>query len=101
MIDIIMYLAIGFLGGAGLAVVTGKVPFLRDLFSESSTASFGRVGAGIALVASIMWISWVVYKSSAIPDLGGVSLFIGTLYGLSAAKSTVKAFSGTSDDPRS
>ena len=101
MLNVIMFLALGFVLGAGLAISLGKFPYLKDLFSESSTASFGRVGAGIALIASIGWVSWAVYKTNAIPDLGGVSLFIGTLYGLSAAKSAAKAFSGGDNDQNS
>lgn len=64
--------------------------FIKNLFSESGEASFGRFGAFLALLASISWVSWVVYKNSAIPDLGGVSLFIGTLYGLSKGLSALK-----------
>lgn len=94
MFNVIMFLAIGFVIGAGLALALGKFQYLKDLFSESSTASFGRVGAGIALIASIGWVSWVVFKTNVVPDLGGVSLFIGTLYGLSKAGSVAQAFSG-------
>lgn len=93
MLSIVMYLSIGFLVGVAIAAALGKIQFLKDLFSESSTASFGRVGAGVALLASIFWVSWVVYKTNAIPDLGGVALFIGTLYGLSKAGSVAQAFS--------
>ena len=57
--------------------------FFKKMFSEEGTASFGRFGAFIALLASITWVSFVVYKKELIPDLGGISLFIGTLYGLS------------------
>jgi hypothetical protein len=92
--SIVLYLAIGFLLGVGIAAALGKFEFLKALFSEDSTASFGRVGAGIALLASIAWVSWVVYKTNAIPDLGGAALFIGTLYGLSKAGSVAQAFSG-------
>ena len=99
MLNIVLYLALGFLVGVGIAIYVGKVTFLKDLFSESSTASFGRVGAGVALVSSIGWVSWVVYKSNAIPDLGGVSLFIGTLYGLSKAGSVAQAFGGKNETP--
>lgn len=94
MLNVILYLAIGFLLGAGIAIALGKFEYLKDLFSEKSTASFGRVGAGVALVSTIGWVSWVVYKTNALPELGGVSLFIGTLYGLSKAGSVAQAFSG-------
>ena len=99
MLNIIMFLAIGFLFGVGISAALGKFEFLKDLFSESSTASFGRVGAGVALLSSIGWVSWTVYKTNAIPDLGGVSLFIGTLYGISKTGSVAQSFSGGSNEP--
>lgn len=98
MLQIILYLAIGFLVGLVLNLILGKIPYLKDLFSNSSKASFGRIGAFIALVASIVWVSWVVYHTNVIPDLGGPSLFIGTLYGLSKAGDTAQAFSGIGQD---
>lgn len=99
MLNIILFLAIGFLLGVGLSVLLGKIQFLNDLFSEKGTASFGRVGAFIALIASIVWVSWVVYQEKKIPELGGVALFIGTLYGLSKAGQVVQSFSGNQQEP--
>lgn len=92
-----LYIVIGFLVGMIVAIGIGKAPWFKDLFSESSVASFGRVGAMMALMASIGWGTWVVYKTSIIPDLAGVSLFIGTLYGLSKAGSVVTAFAPKKD----
>ena len=57
--------------------------WLTKLFSESGEVSFGRIGAFVALCASIVWVSHIVFKTHIIPDLAGISLFIGTLYGLS------------------
>lgn len=68
--------------------------WIKNMFSSNSTASFGRVGSLIALLSSIVWVSWVVYNKQAIPDLGGVSLFIGTLYGLSKAGETMTNIKG-------
>lgn len=68
--------------------------FFRELLSDSGAVSFGRMGALVALAASCLWVSWVVYKTSALPDLGGVALFIGTLYGLSKAGETVQWMKG-------
>lgn len=64
---------------------------LREMFTDKGVFSFGRIGAAIALHVSIIWVSWVVYKTNAIPDLSGISLFISSLYliskGLSVAQS--------------
>lgn len=69
--------------------------FLKELFSDSGKVSFGRVSSSIALICSCCWVSYVVYKTVAIPELGGVALFIGTLYALSKAGETVKAIKGS------
>lgn len=98
MINVILFLAIGFLLGVAISIGLGRVQFIKDMFSESDKASFGRFGAFIALIASIGWVSWVVYNNKAIPDLGGVSLFIGTLYGLSKAGTVVQSFSNQGQD---
>ncbi len=74
--------------------------WIKDLFSESSTASFGRVGAFIALIASVVWVSWLVYKNGTLPDLSGICLFIGTLYGLSKGISAIQVIKGATNDPK-
>ena len=68
--------------------------FLKD---SSGAYSFGRVGSLIGLLFALTWVTFVVYKKESIPDLGGVSLFIGTLYGLSKAGDTIAAIKGGSN----
>jgi hypothetical protein len=68
--------------------------FCKAMFSTEGTVSFGRVGGFLALVCSIAWVSWVVWNTKTIPELGGVALFIGTLYGLSKAGETVQKMKG-------
>ncbi len=64
--------------------------FLRQLFSEESgKASFSRSASYLALTASIVWVTNVVMHTHAIPDLAGVALFIGTLYGLGKAGAVI------------
>jgi hypothetical protein len=64
--------------------------FLHELFSESGRASFSRVGTFLALASSCVWISAIVWRTSALPDLGSLTFFIGTLYGLGKAGETVQ-----------
>jgi hypothetical protein len=63
--------------------------FLRELFSESGTASFSRLGTFVALISGCIWVSRIVWKTGALPGLEGLTLFIGTLYGLGKAGETV------------
>ena len=73
--------------------------FLKNLFSESGEVSFGRIGAYHALVAALVWVSYVVFTTKVIPDLGGISLFIGTLYGLSKGLGAIKRDGNETNPP--
>jgi hypothetical protein len=64
------------------------------LFSDSGDVSYGRVGSFIALMFGIMWVSFVVYKKEAIPDLGGITAFVAALYALGKVNETVQKFTG-------
>ena len=64
--------------------------FVHDLFSESGTASFSRVGTFIMLLSACAWVSRIVWKTGALPGLEGLTLFIATLYGLGKAGETVQ-----------
>lgn len=76
--------------------------FLNELFSESSTASFSRVATCLALVCSCSWVSTIVWRTSALPSLEGLTFFIATLYGLGKAGETVqRALKRGADGPSS
>jgi hypothetical protein len=68
--------------------------FLRQLFSESGAASFSRTGSFLALVLSCAWVSYIVWQTHALPSLQGLTLFIGTLYGLGKTGETVQRVIG-------
>ena len=69
--------------------------FLQELFSESGTASFSRVGSFLALVFSCGWISLIVWQTRALPPLEGLTFFIAGLYGLGKAGETVQRVLGS------
>ncbi len=68
--------------------------FLRQLFSESGEASYSRVGSFLALVFTILWVTYLVWKNRALPPLEGLALLIGTPYGLGKAGETVQRVLG-------
>jgi hypothetical protein len=75
------------------------VKFLRSVFSESDgTGSWSRLGSLFLTVAIIGWVTHVVLKTHAIPDLGGPAGFLaagnGSLYGTNQLKSIVSAITG-------
>lgn len=68
--------------------------FLKQLFSDQPGVSFGRTGSFIALVASIYWVTVIVLRTSTLPDLSGLTFFIGSLYVLGKGVGTVRAIFG-------
>lgn len=69
--------------------------WLARLFQEADgKPSWGRLGSATTLGFALFWVTRLVDHNHALPDLGGLSLLIGTLYGLSAAKATVGALNG-------
>jgi hypothetical protein len=64
--------------------------FIAGVFTdENGRPSFARIGAGMALSFACGWITDIVRHTHALPDFGGVALFVGTLYGLNVVKNGV------------
>lgn len=59
--------------------------FLRGVFSDNGQPSFSRCASGVIVLSVLVWTSHVIFKTHALPDMGGISLFmstsVGTLYG--------------------
>ena len=68
--------------------------FLSHLFSESGEASFSRVGSFLALLFSLAWLTYIVWKTHAVPGLEGLTFFIGSLYALGKAGETIQRVMG-------
>jgi threonine/homoserine efflux transporter RhtA len=68
--------------------------YLKQLFSESGEASFSRIGSAIALVAACVWVTYIVWRTRALPGLEGPTFFIAGLYGLGKAGETVQRILG-------
>lgn len=80
--------------------MTGKVrmkSYLSHLFSESDEASFSRVGSFLALIFSLGWLSYIVWKTRVVPGLDGVTFFVGSLYGLGKVGQTIQRVIGKKD----
>jgi hypothetical protein len=68
--------------------------FFNQLFSESGEASFSRLGSFLALISACGWVSYIVWKTRALPSLEGLTIFISSLYGLGKAGETVQRIMG-------
>jgi len=72
----------------------GAKAFWTGVFSDAGTPSFSRVATAIMVVAAIVWISFIIYFKREIPDVGGVVLLIGTLYGINVAGTAAAKIGG-------
>lgn len=73
--------------------------FLQSVFSEDDgQGSYSRVASGAIVVATLAWVSHVVWKTGALPDLTGPATFIclaaGSHYGINKASDIISAFKG-------
>jgi hypothetical protein len=72
--------------------------FIKQLFSESSGASFSRVGSFLALISSLGWLSYIVWETRAVPSLEGLTIFICSLYALGKTGETIQRVMGGSKE---
>jgi len=68
--------------------------FWKGVFSDNGSPSFSRAGTGFALVAAVVWVSYLVWVHKSLPDFSGLIMFIGTLYALNVSSAAVGRFSG-------
>lgn len=77
-------------------------PPIREVLSENGVGSFSRYTCFIVVIAATVWVSYLVGKNKALPDLSGLSLYvtgiIATLYGLNQAKGVASAIKGTGNN---
>jgi len=60
--------------------------FAKSIFSEpDGKASFTRIATAFLILAALIWVTRLVWQNHALPDFGGLTLFITTLYGLNKA----------------
>jgi len=58
---------------------------LSKLFTAEPGASFSRFASFIALMFSCAWVTHLVWHNNALPDLGGITLFVSAVYGMGKA----------------
>lgn len=68
-----------------------KRPFWAWAFSESDgTPSFSRIATAVIVGFACGWITAVVRWTHALPEFGGVGLFITVLYGTNKVAAAIK-----------
>ena len=55
--------------------------YLKSAVSEADgKGSLTRLGAAGGVLSAIVWVSYVVFKTHALPDLTGASLWLGASF---------------------
>lgn len=67
--------------------------FLKSTFSEpDGTGSASRVLAGASVTSVLSWVTYVVIKNGALPDLSGAALFLSASFSGYAVNQARRAF---------
>jgi hypothetical protein len=75
--------------------------FCWQLFSDDNDRpSWGRIGSFIALLASISWVTRIVWKTNSLPEFAGIIFFIITLYSINKAAEVWVAIKGAAKPPQ-
>ena len=78
--------------------------FLKSVFSEDGQGSYSRFVGGIIVVATVVWITFLVIKNKVMPDLTGPTAFLtigsGSHYITNKASDIVSAFKGNQQPPQ-
>lgn len=64
--------------------------WLQGLLSESGFASFSRTATAVCVIFSCVWVTHIVWKTQALPDLSGLTLFNSAIYGLGKVNETIQ-----------
>lgn len=72
--------------------------WLKQLFSDAPGVSFGRVASFVALGAVIVWVTIVVWRTTHIPDLAGLTAFALSFYGAGKLMGKAAEVLGKKDD---
>jgi len=70
------------------------ITYILSFISENDgTGSSSRLLAGTGVLATIIWVSYIVFKTRGLPDLGGAALFISASFSGYAVNQAGAAFS--------
>ena len=64
--------------------------WVKQMLSESGFASFSRTATAVCVIFSCVWVTHIVWKTQALPDLSGLTLFNSAIYGLGKVNETIQ-----------
>lgn len=60
----------------------GAKTFWVGVHSDGGQPSWSRVASSVLLVCAIVWVSFVIYRTVSVPDVGGIVMLISSPYGI-------------------
>lgn len=75
--------------------------FLKSTFSEADgSASASRVLGGACVVSTLGWVTYLVLKNGALPELSGAALFVGSGFSGYGMNKLSGAMKGKTEEPK-
>ena len=75
---------------------SGVNKVVREIMSEpgpNGTLSWGRVASSVLLLAAIVWVSHILFRTHQLPALDGITGFVLAPYGSNKVATAVQSFS--------
>lgn len=70
--------------------------WIKGIFSGDSATSFSRVATAVSLLFSCEWCTYIVHSTKHLPDLSGIALLNGSIYGMGKINETIQKSSDNS-----
>ena len=85
---------------AQLMHLRGAADFLKEVLSDKGLGSYSRFTSFMIVSFTLAWVTFLVVRNHALPDLTGPTWFIGGAagnYGVGQLKEVAAAMRGTKD----
>jgi len=86
------------------AFVKGILNHIKESLSESDgTGSYSRMMGAIIVAATIIWVTYIVITTHALPNMTDCGIFItsgSSAYAVNKAQGIVQAFKGNPNGPQ-
>lgn len=76
---------------------------LHQSMSENGEGSFSRITGAAVVLATLGWVTYIVIKTSALPNLTDASIFLASgssAYAVNQAKHVAAAIKGNANGPQ-
>jgi hypothetical protein len=82
-------------------ILKSGLSFLKSVLSEDGQGSYSRTASLIIVISTVAWITFLVVKNHAMPDMAGPASFlttgVGIHYGTNKASDIIASWKGTKE----